>query len=403
MRRTFRLGVFLLWLATLVAAALSLAAPAFAVDGSVPVTPDNFPRAESDLRFSIAVKNGAFGKFLHPRKPPALDRQTVPKAERDVLTSTAVFDLDAGPVTIALPDPGKRYLSLQIIDEDGYTDEVDYGAGTHVLSKDRLGTRYALAALRIAANPDDPQDLAAANALQDAVKADQPNGPGAFQTPNWDAPSQVDVRTGLRVLADTLRDAKGMSGARGKVDPVRRLIGSAVAWGAPPETDMLALDRTPPDNDGGAVYRLELKDVPVDGFWSVSVYNDRGFFTPNARNAYSLTSATAKPNPDGSFSLQFGGCGDATRNCLPTPANWRLAVRLYRPKPEAASGAWTFPQLALVPQPPAPPLPPPQTVKAAPPVQGAAGAATAQPETKGQPTSAKGAAKPPRNRKVNRP
>jgi hypothetical protein len=340
-------------------------------DAPIPVTPDNFARAESDLRFSMAVKNGGLGKFFHQRAPASLDKQTLPRAERDLLISTAVFDLDAGPVTITLPDPGQRYLSLQIVDEDGYTDEFDYGAGTHVLTKEKLGSRYGLAALRIAVDPDAPQDIAAANAFQDSVKVEQPNGPGVFQVPDWDAQSQIDVRTGLRVLAGTLPDTKGLSGARGKVDPVRRLIGAAVAWGAPPAGDVFVLDRTPADNSGSAVYRLTLKDVPVDGFWSVSVYNERGFFSPNAAKAYSLTSATAKPDPDGGYVLQFGGCEAAIANCLPTPPDWSLAVRLYRPKPAALDGGWTFPALTLVPQPAPPPLPPPQTVKAAPPIQGA--------------------------------
>jgi len=376
----------------------SFAALASADDEPIPVTPDNFPRAESDLRLSVAVRGAGLGKFFHQRAPAALDKQTVPRAERDVLISTAVFDLDAGPVTIILPDPGKRYLSLQIVDEDGFTDEFDYGEGTHVLSKDKFGTRYVLAALRIAANPDDQQDLAAANALQDAVKVEQPRGAGVFQVPNWDAQSQIDVRTGLRVLAATLLDAKGLSGVRSKVDPVRRLIGSAVAWGVPPETEVFALDRTPKDNTGSAVYRVTLKDVPTDGFWSVSVYNDRGFFSPNSRKAYTLTSATAKPGPDGAYVLQFGGCDATVVNCLPTPPDWDLAVRLYRPKPEAVNGGWTFPPLALVPQPPPPPLPPAQNVKAAPPIKGASDAEAA----KTSPPTVEPPAKL-RKRKVNRP
>ena len=30
-------------------------------------------------------------------------------------------------------------------------------------------------------------------------------------------------------------------------------------------------------NDGKAVYRLTLKDVPVDGLWSISIYNAKGY------------------------------------------------------------------------------------------------------------------------------
>ena len=37
-----------------------------------------------------------------------------------------------------------------------------------------------------------------------------------------------------------------------------------------------AASRLPPGNDGKKAYRLTLKDVPVDGFWSISVYNAKG-------------------------------------------------------------------------------------------------------------------------------
>ena len=91
------------------------AAPA---ERAIVVTPDNFPRAESDLFFSGVVKDGGFGKFMHRREPTPIARQTVIRMNRDTLYSAAVFDLDAGPVTITLPDPGKRFLSMQVIDED---------------------------------------------------------------------------------------------------------------------------------------------------------------------------------------------------------------------------------------------------------------------------------------------
>jgi Protein of unknown function (DUF1254) len=80
-------------------------------DRSIVVTPDNFPRAESDLFFSGVVKDGGFGKFMHRREPTPPGKQTIIRMNRDTLYSAAVFDLDAGPVTITLPDPGKRFLS----------------------------------------------------------------------------------------------------------------------------------------------------------------------------------------------------------------------------------------------------------------------------------------------------
>ena len=309
-----------------------------------PVTPENFVRAESDLNFGNIVKDGGFGKFNHRRGPASIDNQTLIRPNRDTLYSAGVFDLDAGPVTITLPNAGKRFMSMQVIDEDQYTPEVDYGAGSHTLTKEKIGTRYVLVAVRAQVNPDDPKDLEAVHSLQDAIKADQPGGPGKFQTPQWDQTSQKTVRDGLLMLATALPDTKGMFGPRGAVDSLRHLIGAASAWGGNPEKDALYLNVVPDKNDGNTVYRLNVKDVPVDGFWSISVYNAKGYFAPNPQNAYTLNNITAKANADGSIPVQFGGCDGKVENCLPTPPGWNYLVRLYRPRAEVLDGRWTFPE-----------------------------------------------------------
>lgn len=312
----------------------------------IPVTPDNFPRAESDLYFGNSVREGGFGRFHHFREPMPIARQSVVRANRDTLYSSAVFDLDAGPVTIVMPEAGKRFMSLQVFDEDQYTVQVSYGAGRSVFSRETVGTRYIMAGVRTLVNPDDPVDLAAVQAVQDAITSEQAT-PGSFDPSQWDKASQDKVRKALVELGTTLPDTKGMFGRKDQVDPVRRLIGSAMAWGGNPETEALYLNVTPPRNDGKTVYRLRVKDVPVDGFWSISVYNGDGYYEANAKNAYTLNNLTAKPDPDGAFSIQFGGDGDAP-NLLPTPPGWNYMVRLYRPRPEILDGRWVFPEATPV-------------------------------------------------------
>lgn len=59
-----------------------------------------------------AVKEaGGIGKFFHHRVSADIDNQTVVRMNRDTLYSSAVFDLDAGPVTFKLPDSGGRFRS----------------------------------------------------------------------------------------------------------------------------------------------------------------------------------------------------------------------------------------------------------------------------------------------------
>ena len=136
----------------------------------------------------------------------------------------------------------------------------------------------------------------------------QPGGPGRFEVPHWDQVSQKKVRDALLALAETLTDTKRTFGARGQVDPVRHLIGTAFAFGGNPEKDALYLNVTPSQNDGSTIHTLTVKDVPVDAFWSISVYNVEGHFQKNAFDAYTLNSVTAKQHTDGSVAIQLGGC-----------------------------------------------------------------------------------------------
>ncbi len=82
--------------------------------GSVPVTADNFGRAASDLAFANAAKHGGFGKLDHNRELTPLDKQLVVRQNRDTLYSSGVFDLDAGPVTVTLPDAGGRHVAAGV-------------------------------------------------------------------------------------------------------------------------------------------------------------------------------------------------------------------------------------------------------------------------------------------------
>jgi hypothetical protein len=332
-----------MWTALLLATCLPVGS-ALAQGQAVPVTADNFNRAETDMYFASTIKlAGGVGKFDHRREVMAIDKQTVIRANRDTLYSSAVFDLDAGPVTITLPDPAGRFMSMIVIDEDQYALETAYAPGTFTYTKEKVGTRYVMIGLRTFVIPGDPKDLEKVHALQDAVKASQKNA-GSYEVPNWDQESQKKVREALLVLAGTIPDTVRMFGPRDQVDPVRHLIGTATGWGGNAPKDATYLTVVPPKNDGKSIYKLTIRDVPVDGFWSVSVYNAGGYFEKNDLDAYSLNNVTAKKGIDGAVNIQFGGCDGKTANCLPITPGWNYWVRLYRPRVEILNGTWKFPE-----------------------------------------------------------
>lgn len=310
------------------------------------VTIDNFARAETDHYFGTYVAQGALGRFFHLRDVTPLDQQGVVRMNRDTLYSFAIIDLDAGPVTVELPDTRGRFMSLLLIDQDHYNPAVFYAPGKHRFTRAEIGTRYLGLAIRTFLDPNDPADVAAARAAQDGLRIEQPGGPGVWQAPNWDKSSQEALRNALSALVP-FADFKNGFGARGQVDPVARLVAAAAGWGGNPPHAAIYLPILPPEP--GRSWRMRLADVPVDGFWSVTVYDARGYMVPNPRNAVSLNNVTANRGADGSVTVQFGGCADTTPNCLPVPSPWNAVLRLYRPRAEVTDGRWRMPALEAIP------------------------------------------------------
>jgi hypothetical protein len=309
-----------------------------------PVTVENYNRAQTDVYFTGVVKNGGFGKFRHGRELAPPVQQGIVRPNRDTLYSFAVFDLNAGPVTVTLPEAGKRFTGMQVVNEDQYTRATYYGAGTHTLTRQMIGTRYAIAVVRFLVDFSNKEDVRQVHALQDAIKFSQER-PGTFVIPNWDAVSLRKVQTALAQLGTTVSDTRRMFGANEtEVDPVLHLIGSAMLWGGYPEKEALYLPITPAQNEGSTIHKLKVGDVPVDGFWSLTVYNSAGYLEPNQYNHYSVNSITAKKDADGAVTIQLGGCGDKIENCLPIMKGWNYTVRLFRPRTEILDGAWKFPE-----------------------------------------------------------
>ena len=137
------------------------------------------------MYFAKTVRDGAFGRLQHDRAPVAIDKQDVIRMNRDTLYSSGVFDLDAGPMTIVLPDTGKRFMSLLVVSEDHYTRPVVYASGRYTFTREEVGSRYMFAAVRTLANPADPADVKAANAAQDRIQVQQA-AKGHFEIPAWD-------------------------------------------------------------------------------------------------------------------------------------------------------------------------------------------------------------------------
>ena len=312
--------------------------------GGIHVNVDNFVRAETHRMFAGLQRDaGGVNRLLHNREPAPVDKQTVIRMNRDTLYSFAVVDISEG-ATIRVPDAGERYLSVMVVNEDHFVNRIFHDPGSYELTVEELQSTYVVIAVRTLVDPHDPADLAAVAAVQDQFElsagSDRP-----FVLPDYDTASLDRTRRALLDLAADMTAFEHAFGAKPEVNPIRHLIGAAAGWGGLPQAEATYLGVSP----GLPVGEYELtvgSDVPVDGFWSISVYNADGYFEPNDHGAYSVNSITSVRNEDGSVTVRFGGDGDPARNSLPIVDGWNYLVRLYRPRPEILDGTWKFPELS---------------------------------------------------------
>ncbi len=304
------------------------------------VNADNFKRAETHRMMAGLQRDaGAVNLFAHNREPAPVDNQTVIRMNRDTLYSFAVVDISEG-ATVTVPDAGERYLSVMVVNEDHYINRIFHGPGHHELTVEEFETPYVVIAARTLVDPTNADDLAAVAAVQDGFALEAASG-RTFEIPDYDTESLDRTRNALLSLAGDLGSFSAMFGRRENVDPVHHLIGTAAGWGGLLDREATYVGVFP--NLPVGEYELTVGEVPVDGFWSVSVYNAEGFFEPNERGAYSVNNITAARNDNGSVTVRFGGTGD---NSLPITDGWNYIVRFYRPRPEILTGDWTFPALA---------------------------------------------------------
>ncbi len=310
----------------------------------MPVNALNFVRAETDSYMALFVSQGYFAKFNHIRVPTPIAQQDVIRMNRDTLYSGAVFDLTT-PVTINMPENEGRFQSMLIINQDHYVVGIEHEGGDYSFTETEAGTRYIVVVIRTFADASDPADIEKANRLQDAIRFKQTDV-GSFDVPNWERVSLDRTRGLLNALtADLPGDLTGAFGAKDEVNPILHFILTGSGWGGNPPVAAVYSVVAPAGNDGSTPYVITVKDVPVEGFWSITVYNDDGYMQTNDLEAYSVNNVTGERNFDGSITVHFGECIDGRMNCLPITAGWNYVVRLYRPRDEILDGSWKFPDL----------------------------------------------------------
>lgn len=290
----------------------------------IPVTLENYEVAESDLAFYNVTKLVGMNTFFHfPTGAFDLDNQTVVRMNRDTYYSAATIDTTQG-ATVTIPETNGRYLSVMVVQNDHYIDQVFLEPGTHEITSE---TDFAMVAMRIRANQSDPADDEAIAALRAGVKL-AVGGDASHVRPNYDMEQLVALRDELSIEGTKLGTLMGMQGAHGAIEPMMHLYGTAIGWGLLPDAQAQYLGSPKFNNDGCYMASYSAPPFNDPGFFSITMYDADGWiFTEDGiLNEFNMTL-----NEDGSFDAYFGECGDVDNN-LPTVEGWNYILRIYEPK-----------------------------------------------------------------------
>ena len=200
---------------------------------TVPVTVENFVRAESDrMLASFQANAGGMNRFHHNRTPTPIDHQPVIRMNRDTLYSAAVVDISEG-ARLTLPDSGERYLSVMVVDQDHFINRIIHEPGDHDLTIDEFGTPWVAVAAR-------SSSIRRTRRCGGGQRAPGPaRGRGqvgtAVRGARYDTASLDATRAALLELAQRLGNFDHAFGARAEVDPIRHLLATAAGWGGLPD------------------------------------------------------------------------------------------------------------------------------------------------------------------------
>jgi hypothetical protein len=109
--------------------------------------------------------------------------------------------------------------------------------------------------------------------------------------------------------------------------------------------------------DGSKTYAITFaagEEPPVNGFWSMTLYNKEHFFNPNDLGRYSLgtKNTTLQRNADRSLTIYAGATSpgpDKESNWLPAPdGTFSLYIRAYWGKEAILDGTWQPPKIEIV-------------------------------------------------------
>jgi hypothetical protein len=174
----------------------------------------------------------------------------------------------------------------------------------------------------------------------------------AQQLMAWKIPTIARVANGWSMNTDTM-------GVYGNYYLKRAMVSQLGLGANLPEDAIYPLnlgDSTGKPLDGASKYKIHFDagaTPPVNGFWSLTLYDSDGFQVGNVLDRFAVSSwMPFNKNADGSLDLYFQNESpgkDKEANWLPAPSGaFNLTMRLYGPKQDALTGKWNPPPITKV-------------------------------------------------------
>ena len=313
---------------------------------STSVNNSNYAKAETTdvlkdyiRKISTGTCTTGIGVLMHQRSAMDPTDRTILRPNFDTLYSFAVLDLTT-PATIELPQIN-RYQILEVVSAEHWIPLVSDKPGAYQITQNLTGSRYAFAIVRTQVNMQDNVDLKNAGEAQDKIGITQDSQGGFEQDTSFDRNEIL----ALRAEYNKRRQPEGITsemifGKKGEISPEMRNFGVAIGWGGlPKEGAVYPMPKTIKSTDP---HRLIMRNVPMEegSFWSVTVYNEKGFSTGKR---YNINSAFAKKSQNNEYVINLGGHEDQD-NFLNIFPGWNAVIRIYSPTQEFFNGSWEIPQ-----------------------------------------------------------
>ncbi|MET9117387.1 DUF1254 domain-containing protein [Streptomyces longwoodensis] len=306
--------------------------------------------------------------------PPGLTLLRSPTATNWIIARYATSGPSDFPAVNRLQDATRLVpLSEWTGDPDAYAPPTDVpvpaGADTTTPPVDQVhalgGREYATLLNRLMVdNPPDPADAPLLGRL--AKLGIVPGGSLDELSAEEIAALDAGARRGPETLRDLLTRAESANAGGWTVhrglgdygtDYTKRAVITRFGYGANLDADALYPHATTDADgrplDGAHTYVLHFdagSTPPVDGFWSLTMMNERQLFADNPLDRYAIGDRSGlRSNADGSLDIhvQHENPGpERESNWLPAPAgSFNVFLRLYWPRQSALTGDWTPPPL----------------------------------------------------------